>query len=200
MPKKIVRLIPAIMFATTIATPALGYVDYECGCGSRSYLYNRPTCSAAPDYLTEYCVVKKTSSSFTYRMPFSAGINACNLCSCNSYTNDWGGGAGGVLTRDVYTATNTSNTRCDFSYEIEGACDSGYYGLSRQSMTSYTCQKCPSLVDIDTKTLDGTSEYANQYTDITACYIPKEDFIASEAKFQDATGIYTITDDCYYSR
>ena len=186
------------MFATTIATPALGYVDYECGCGPDSYLYNRPTCYTAPDYMTEYCVVSKTSSSFTYRMPFSGGMTACGLCSCSSRTGSWGGGSGGVLTRDVYTATNTSDTRCDYSYEIEGACDSGYYGLSRQSMTSYTCKKCPSLEALDAKTLHGTSEYANQYTDITACYIPKEDFIASEAKFQDATGLYTITDDCYY--
>lgn len=186
------------MFATTIATPATAYKDFKCGCGQDSYLYNRPTCHTAPDYMTEYCVVSKTSSSFTYRMPFSGGMTACGLCSCSSRTGSWGGGSGGVLTRDVYTATNTSDTRCDYSYEIEGACDSGYYGLSRQSMTSYTCKKCPSLTALDDKTLDGTSEYANQYTDITACYIPQEDFIASEAKFQDGTGIYTITDDCYY--
>lgn len=196
MPKKIVRLIPAIMFATTIATPALAYVDYECGCGSRSYLYNRPTCYAAPDYLTEYCVVKKTSSSFTYRMPIDAGP-ACRLCSCSSYTEDWYDPGGGVLTRTVYTATNTSDTRCDFSERVEGACNSGYYGLEEPDFMAYECSRCPSLEDIDTKTLYGTTPYANT-SDITACYIPKEDFIASEAKFQDATGIYTITDDCYY--
>ena len=97
LPKKIGQFISTIIFTTTIATPAMAFKDYKCGCGSHSDLYNRPTCYAPPDYLTEYCVVKKTSSSFTYRMPFSAGMDACRLCSCNSYTNDWACVVAGTL-------------------------------------------------------------------------------------------------------
>ena len=198
MPKKIVRLIPTIMFATTIATPALGYKDFTCGCGSFSYLYNRPTCYTAPEYLTEYCVVSKTGDSFKYRMPDNyGGLSACSICGCQGDVGSWQSGNNGAIFRRIYTATATSTLVCTASFRTEVACISGYYDPREPDFMVYVCSKCPSLTDIDGKTLDGTTPYANT-SGITDCYIPKEDFIASEAKFQDATGIYTITDDCYY--
>ena len=199
-PVLIGRLIPAIMFATTIATPATAYKDYKCGCGPDSGLYDRPTCHTAPDYLSEYCVFDKTSSSFSYRMPdnVAGGMDACSVCWCYGTDGAWQNGNNGAIFRQVSSVTSTSALVCKATYSTEVACKSGYYDPREPDFMLYVCSKCPTMTDMDGKTLDGTTPYANK-SPITACYIPKEDFIASEAKFQDTTGIYTITDDCYYS-
>lgn len=186
------------MFATTIATPATAYKDFKCGCGQDSYLYNRPTCLTAPDYMTEYCVVSKSSSSFTYRMPDNyGGLSACSICGCYGDVGEWQNGNNGAIFRQVYSATATSTLVCDATYRTEVACKSGYYDPREPDFMVYVCSKCPTMTDMDDKILTGTSAYANT-SPITDCYIPQEEFIASEAKFQDGTGIYTITDDCYY--
>ena len=201
LPKKIGRLIPAIMFATTIATPALGYVDYICNCGAQlidnSWLLDRPTCGAAPDYLTEYCVLSKSNTSFTYRMPTTAGIPACNLCSCGSKTGTWVAGSNGALTKTTTKTESTSSTRCDWTTEIEAACNSGYYGLYEPDFMIYACEECPWLEDKYGTMIHGMTEYANTSPNITACYIPKEQ-VETGAWFEDASGDYVITDDCYY--
>ena len=192
------QFISAIIIATTIATPAMAFKDYKCGCGSHSDLYNRPTCYAPPDYLTEYCIVSKTNDTFTYRVPDGINTKACSLCWCYGYTDSWRSGTNGALVRTVYTAKDTSATQCDYSYEDEAACNSGYYGLHEPDFMVYACEECPWLEDKYGTMLHGWTEYANTNTDITDCYIRKED-TATGVWFEDDTGQYAITDDCYYS-
>lgn len=149
--------------------------------------------------MTEYCVVSKSGSSFTYRMPDNyGGLSACAICHCYGDVGEWQNGNNGAIFRQVYSATSTSTLECTTTYSTEVACKSGYYDPREPDFMVYECYECPWLEDKYHTMLHGWTEYANTNTDITDCYIRKED-TATGVWFEDDTGQYAITDDCYYS-
>lgn len=193
----------SLIFLTLITTSSYAYIDVVCNCKAEglrySHLIGRPMC----DYqTTEYCIVSQTSDTLTYRVPITnLGAAACQFCGCYDYTSDWtySNTSSGVLTRQSITMQNSSTYRCDYVFnKTEGACSSGYYGLSEPDFMIYECQECPWLYDDKGGMAHGLTEYANKDADITDCYIQESDLRGMY--FEDETGDYLLEGgDCYYS-
>ena len=190
------------MFATTIATPALGYTDIECNCGPltehSSVLYTYPECSRTE---TENCIIidMDTDNFIVRRESGFNPIYPCSFCDCQSgRAGSWRTTTNGAMIQEIYKGIDTTSFKCDVVVDdVEVACQSGYYDPREPDFMIYECEECPWLEDKYGTMIHGMTEYANTSHNITACYIPKEQ-VETGAWFEDASGDYVITDDCYY--
>lgn len=198
------RFFASFALCTIIATPAIcATYEYTCTCGEYtkdSYYYDYPMCTSPS---TTNCLVSKTTTSISIRIGYPAGETACNFCGCRPITGNWEyvPNGTGIVQRPTINFINYDEYHCNIgNTTYENGCANGYYNLTYQGYGQYSCTACPeTLISTDGTIMfpsTGSGDGA-QYNDITDCYIVAAQ--SAGAKFQDNTGLYQITGDCYYS-
>ena len=103
----------------------------------------------------------------------------CTGCSNCTSDSDWSAGNTG------YQKKTTRTCSCNTCNEITTyRCAPGYYGTSTNGTSG--CTICPTA-----NSMTGTSAAGS--TSQTSCYIP------SDTSNNDSAGIFTFTENCYYS-
>ncbi|HIS71095.1 MAG TPA: hypothetical protein IAD02_03890 [Candidatus Enterousia intestinigallinarum] len=177
--------------------------EYTCNCGSDykewNVLYNNlDMCTSSSD---TSCIVSATEDTFVYRASYEAEETGCSVCMCeyNFPIYDWEADPylDGVVRKKHFVFTGGYLEKYCTVSQIgdDRACASGWYVTYYEPSiggTDIGCKECPSFIDLWGSQYRTTSSEAN-LDDITGCYMEPGTGI------YDETGIYDLTQKCYYS-
>lgn len=125
-------------------------------------------------------------------MPFDT---ACVFCGCFGDKGEWeSAGTYGKLKRPITTPYDQGELDCVYNTSYEYSCGDGFY-KSGGNAENITCTECPYLCDKYDTCMPGLTSYANT-ADETECHVIQAQL--DGMIFEDITGTYIITDDCYW--
>lgn len=181
--------------AAIFMSSAYASVEYTCNCGhaTSSVQDISPQCASSA---STNCIVSSWENGFTYRADYPGYYYEapCITCGCREYNGEWEYYTNNITRRETYSYHETSESICQFTSSYEYGCANGAYYVSG-SYEDTQCTPCPELCDKDDICMPGQTSDGNK-NQITACHLLQ---IQTEGlNYQDQTGEYIITGDCYW--
>ena len=122
-------------------------------------------------------------TGIVYEADCYADSVACSMCNGTTELTNTTSGIIVATTAYLKGTLSGCNVTCDCeTVSIAYKCQKNFYGSPTGQYDSAACQPCPE---------DGLT-YTSGAQSITECYLP------AGSNFEDNTGYYTLTDDCYW--